>query len=98
MAVDRSDYVRLIPQLKNPVALDIDVPNKMIFWSDLSLKKIYRLEAFVTLYSSICGWFGAKSDYNACAAPEHLYLQLGVTFDQMPVKINQKALLLGGRL
>uniref|UniRef100_A0A3Q3W985 EGF-like domain-containing protein n=1 Tax=Mola mola TaxID=94237 RepID=A0A3Q3W985_MOLML len=52
MAVDRSDYVRLIPQLKNPVALDIDVPNKMIFWSDLSLKKIYRLEIDVAGNSS----------------------------------------------
>lgn len=44
MTVDRNEYVRLIPQLKNVVALDIDMPNKMIFWSDQSLKKIYRLE------------------------------------------------------
>uniref|UniRef100_A0A672GEL4 Low density lipoprotein receptor b n=1 Tax=Salarias fasciatus TaxID=181472 RepID=A0A672GEL4_SALFA len=27
--------------LKNAVALDIDIPNHMIFWSDLSLKKIF---------------------------------------------------------
>lgn len=44
MTVDRREYVRLIPQLKNAVALDMDMPNKMIFWSDLFLKKIYRLE------------------------------------------------------
>nr|XP_014267175.2 low-density lipoprotein receptor 1 isoform X2 [Maylandia zebra] len=41
LTVDRSEYVRVIPQLKNAVALDMDMPNKMIFWSDLSLKKIY---------------------------------------------------------
>lgn len=40
--MDRSDYVRLIPQLKNVVALDIHMPNETVFWSDLSLKKIYR--------------------------------------------------------
>lgn len=44
MTVDRSEYVRLIPQLKNAMALDMDIPDKMIFWSDASLKKIYRLE------------------------------------------------------
>lgn len=44
MTVDRSEYVRLIPRLKNAVALDIDMPDKTIFWLDASLKKIYRLE------------------------------------------------------
>lgn len=45
MTVDRSEYVSVITQLKNAVALDLDMPNKMIFWSDLSMKKIYRLQA-----------------------------------------------------
>lgn len=44
MTVDRREYISLIPQLKNAVALDIDMPNQMIFWSDLFRKKIYRLE------------------------------------------------------
>ncbi|KAM4750722.1 LOW QUALITY PROTEIN: low-density lipoprotein receptor [Anableps anableps] len=41
LTVDRSEYVRLIPELKNALALDLDMPNKKIFWSDLSLKKIF---------------------------------------------------------
>lgn len=42
MSVDHREYIQLIPQLKNAVALDIDMPNKVIFWSDLFYKKIYR--------------------------------------------------------
>lgn len=53
LTVDRSDYVLLIPQLKSPVALDIDMPNKMIFWSDLFLKKIYRLETLYIYFDMI---------------------------------------------
>ncbi|XP_035856128.1 low-density lipoprotein receptor isoform X1 [Sander lucioperca] len=52
MTVDRNEYVRLIPQLKNVVALDIDMPNKMIFWSDQSLKKIYSSKIDVAGNSS----------------------------------------------
>lgn len=40
MPVDRSDYVQVVSQLKMAVALDIDMPNKVIYWSDQ--KKIYR--------------------------------------------------------
>uniref|UniRef100_A0A3P9PJ83 Low-density lipoprotein receptor-like n=1 Tax=Poecilia reticulata TaxID=8081 RepID=A0A3P9PJ83_POERE len=41
LTVDRSEYTRLIPELKNAMALDLDMPNKKIFWSDLSQKKIF---------------------------------------------------------
>lgn len=40
MPVDRSDYVQVISQLQMAVALDIDMPKKVIYWSDQ--KKIYR--------------------------------------------------------
>ncbi|XP_071769720.2 low-density lipoprotein receptor [Centroberyx gerrardi] len=52
MTVDRREYVRVIPQLKNVAALDLDMPSKMIFWSDLSLKKIYSSKMDVAGNSS----------------------------------------------
>ncbi|XP_050968581.1 low-density lipoprotein receptor [Labeo rohita] len=45
MALGSRTYTALIRRQKNVVALDVDVRNERIFWSDVSLKKIYSAAA-----------------------------------------------------
>ncbi|XP_061627474.1 low-density lipoprotein receptor isoform X1 [Phyllopteryx taeniolatus] len=52
VTVDRQEYMPVMSELKNAVALDIDMPNKIIFWSDLSDKKIYSCRIDVAANTS----------------------------------------------
>ncbi|XP_053467216.1 low density lipoprotein receptor a [Ictalurus furcatus] len=52
MTLDKSEYTQVISRQKSIIALDMNMANKEIFWSDLSLKKIYRAPMDAALDSS----------------------------------------------
>lgn len=42
VGLERKEYIQLVEQLRNTVALDADVAAQKLFWADLSQKAIFR--------------------------------------------------------
>lgn len=42
IGLERKEYIQLIEQLRNTVALDADIAAQKLFWADLSQKAIFR--------------------------------------------------------
>lgn len=42
IGLERKEYIQLVEQLRNTVALDADIAAQKLFWADLSQKAIFR--------------------------------------------------------
>ena len=52
----KREYTQVVSTQKNAVALDLDVANNRIFWSDRFHRKIYRYPPPPCIQLSLAGW------------------------------------------